>query len=316
MFIRPTDQIHIQEVGMRDGLQSAGQFVETEDKVRLLNRLSKTGLTKIEVTSFVSPKAVPLLADAETVLSAMERESGVVYTALIPNLRGLDRALAVELDEVNVVMSVSEAHNMANLRMTCEDSLKQFREVCINRGSLRVNGSLATAFGCPFTGTVRPSVVVDWAKRFLDAGIDSLSLADTIGTATPHQIFDLCSNVLDACPGVEVTLHLHNTRGLAIANAMSGISAGIRRLDASVGGIGGCPYAPGATGNVCTEDLVHALVFDGYQCVVDLDGLIAVSCDLQALLADPLPGLVHLAGPKTTTHPMSDELKSRLELVS
>ena len=248
MLTRPTDRIHIQEVGMRDGLQSAGQFVETEDKVRLLNRLSKTGLTKIEVTSFVSPKAVPLLADAETVLSAIERESGVVYTALIPNLRGLDRALAVELDEVNVVMSVSEAHNMANLRMTCEDSLKQFREVCVNRGSLRVNGSLATAFGCPFTGTVRSSVVVDWAKRFLDAGIDSLSLADTIGTATPHQIFDLCSNVIDACPGVEVTLHLHNTRGLGIANAMSGISAGIRRLDASVGGIGGCPYAPGATG--------------------------------------------------------------------
>ena len=141
MLTRPTDRIHIQEVGMRDGLQSAGQFVETEDKVRLLNRLSKTGLSKIEVTSFVSPKAVPLLADAETVLSAIDRESEVVYTALIPNLRGLDRALAVELDEVNVVMSVSEAHNMANLRMTCEDSLKQFREICVNRGSLRVNGS-------------------------------------------------------------------------------------------------------------------------------------------------------------------------------
>ena len=156
MLTRPTDRIHIQEVGMRDGLQSAGQFVETEDKVRLLNRLSKTGLSKIEVTSFVSPKAVPLLADAETVLSAIDRESGVVYTALIPNIRGLDRALAVELDEVNVVMSVSEAHNMANLRMTCEDSLKQFHEICVNRGSLRVNGSLATAFGCPFTGPVGP----------------------------------------------------------------------------------------------------------------------------------------------------------------
>ena len=135
----------------------------------------------------------------------------------------------------------------------------------------------------------------------LDAG-DSLSLADTIGTATPHQIFDLCSNVIDSCPGVEVTLHLHNTRGLAIANAMSGISAGIRRLDASVGGIGGCPYAR-ATGNVCTEDLVHALIFDGYQCAVDLDGLIAVSCDLQALLSDPLPGLVHLAGSRQQCTP-------------
>ena len=316
MYSRTTDQIHIQEVGMRDGLQSAGQFVETEDKVRLLNSLSKAGLSKIEVTSFVSPKAVPLLADAEAVLTAIDRQAGVSYSALIPNIRGLDRALSVELDEVNVVMSVSEVHNIANLRMTCDESLAQFHEICRNRGSLKVNGTLATAFGCPFTGPVEESTVLDWAKRYQDVGIDSLTLADTIGSATPNQIFELCSAMVEAFPGIEITLHLHNTRGLGIANALSGVSAGIRRLDASIGGIGGCPYAPGATGNVCTEDLVHALIFDGYQCAVDLDRLVAVSHDLESVLSEPLPGLIRQAGSKLTTHPMSDDLKCRLGLVS
>ena len=310
----PNETIYIQEVGMRDGLQSAGQFVETEDKIRLLNQLSQTGLSKIEVTSFVSPKAVPLLADAEDVLNAIERVSGVTYSALIPNIRGLERALAVDLDEVNVVMSVSNAHNMANLRMTCEESLNQYREICANRGSLKVNGTLATAFGCPFIGSVEPSMVLEWAGRYLDVGIDSLTLADTVGTATPHQIFDVCRRVIDAYPGIEVTLHLHNTRGLGVANALAGIDAGIRHLDASIGGIGGCPYAPGATGNVCTEDLVHALIFDGYRCDVDLDALIGIADQLEDVLSEPLPGLVRHAGSKLTTHPMSDDLRCRLGL--
>jgi hydroxymethylglutaryl-CoA lyase len=310
----PNEAIHIQEVGMRDGLQSADQFVETEDKIRLLNQLSQTGLSKIEVTSFVSPKAVPLLADAEDVLRAIERSRGVTYSALIPNIRGLERALSVDLDEVNVVMSVSNAHNMANLRMTCEESLNQFREICANRGPLKVNGTLATAFGCPFVGSIEPTMVLEWARRYMDTGIDSLTLADTVGTATPHQIFHICKQVVDAFPDVEVTLHLHNTRGLGIANALAGIDAGIRHLDASIGGIGGCPYAPGATGNVCTEDLVHALIFDGYRCDVDLEALIDIAGQLEDLLSDPLPGLVRHAGSKITKHPMSDDLRCRLGL--
>ena len=252
------------------------------------------------------------MADAEAVLDAIERVPGVIYSALIPNIRGLERALAVDLDEVNVVMSVSNAHNMANLRMTCDDSLDQFREICANRGSLRVNGTLATAFGCPFVGSVDPSMVLEWAKRYLDVGIDSLTLADTVGTATPHQIFGLCKAIVDEFPEIEITLHLHNTRGLGIANALAGIDAGIRHLDASIGGIGGCPYAPGATGNVCTEDLVHALIFDGYRCDVDLDALFEIARQLEEILCDPLPGLVRQAGTKLTTHPMSDDLRCRL----
>ena len=315
MFDIPRQTIHIQEVGMRDGLQSAGQFVETTEKIRLINQMSKLGFNKIEVTSFVSPKAVPLLADAEEVLNSIDRKADIGYTALIPNIRGLERALAVDLDEVNVVMSVSEAHNMANVRMSCKDSLSQLQRICENRGTLRVNGTLATAFGCPFTGNVSEDDVLQWGQQYLDVGVDSLTLADTVGTATPHQVFDLCSRAVTAFPGIEITLHLHNTRGLGVANALAGIAAGIRNFDASVGGIGGCPYAPGATGNVCTEDLVHALVFDGYSCNVDLEGLITVSHELEGLLPGKLSGLVRDAGLKNLQHPMSVELVDRLSVV-
>ena len=315
MFEIPRQTIHIQEVGMRDGLQSAGQFVETAEKIRLINQISKLGFHKIEVTSFVSPKAVPLLADAEKVLNSIDRHADVGYTALIPNIRGLERALSVELDEVNVVMSVSEAHNMANLRMSRKDSLNQFNEICKNRGTLLINGTLATAFGCPFTGDISGDEVIHWGQRYLDMGMDSLTLADTVGTATPRQIFDLCSRAVNTFGGIQITLHLHNTRGLGVANALAGIAAGIRNFDSSVGGIGGCPYAPGATGNVCTEDLVHALVFDGYSCKVDLEGIINVSHELELLLPGKLPGSVRAAGLKTIQYEMSDELVSRLSLI-
>lgn len=310
--VSTNDRIMIQEVGMRDGLQSAGSLIETEDKLRLLNKLSTLGFDKIEVTSFVSPKAVPLLADAEAVLAGMTRDPAVTYSALVPNLRGMERALKTDIDEVNVVMSVSEAHNLANLRMSCEASIAQFRDIRSSAGHLRVNGTLATAFGCPFTGPVDPNRVLDWGKRYLDVGIDSLTLADTIGAATPHQIDQLVSIFKSAFPDLELTLHLHNTRGLGIANALAGIAAGVRRFDGSFGGIGGCPYAPGATGNVCTEDLVHALQFDGYSCNVDLAGLISVTHDLELLLPGELPGLVRCSGTKVQTHQMSAQLQQML----
>ena len=316
-FERPLTEhpILIQEVGMRDGLQSAGSFIETDDKVSLIDQLSSLGLKKIEVTSFVSPKAVPLLADAEVVLSKIQRNPDVVYTALIPNARGLERALQTELDEVNVVMSVSEAHNLANLRMRCSESLEQFRIITRDSGSLRVNGTLATAFGCPFTGPVDSSEVLDWGRRYLDLGIDSLTIADTIGAATPGQVYSVATAFIQAFPGIELTLHLHNTRGLGIANALAGIAAGITRFDASLGGIGGCPYAPGATGNVCTEDLVHALIFDGYSCEVLLPELIEVVNALDVLLPGSLTGLVRTSGLRDRVHSMSEGLQSMLESV-
>lgn len=305
----PQDPILIQEVGMRDGLQSAGTFIDTDAKIELLNALSTLGLAKIEVTSFVSTKAVPLLADAEAVLNQIDRSDNVTYTALIPNLRGLERALQTRLDEVNVVMSISETHNLANLRLTCAESMAQIEAIVKQSGDLRVNGTLATAFGCPFTGPVDPEAVLSWARRYLDAGVDGLTVADTIGAATPHQVYNLCRSIVTAHPEVELTLHLHNTRGLGIANALAGIAAGVRRFDASFGGIGGCPYAPGATGNVCTEDLVHALQFDGYNCGVDLEGLISATNRLEQLLPGKLPGLVRASGSASRLHPVSDGLR-------
>lgn len=309
----PSKPILLQEVGMRDGLQSAGQMVETDDKVRLLNALSGLGFAKIEVTSFVSPKAVPLLADAEAVLAQINRHPNVDYVALIPNVRGLERALATDLDEVNVVMSVSEAHNLANMRMTCDESYTQFAEVVKFAKDLRVNGTLATAFGCPFVGAIAPNQVLDWVQRFLDIGIQSITIADTVGVATPHEVYSLCSIVRDRYPSLPVTLHLHNTRGLGITNAYAGIAAGIDRFDASLGGIGGCPYAPGATGNVCTEDLVHALVQDGFECAVDLDGLIQIATELQKLLGQHFPGLVKDSGPRTRLHSLPASVAERLQ---
>ena len=306
------DRIFFQEVGMRDGLQSANRFVETDKKIRLINCLSDLGLHKIEVTSFVSPKAVPLLADAEIVLGGIRRNPGVRYTALIPNRRGLDRALECNLDEVNVVMSASEAHNISNLRMTCASSLEAITGIVKECGSLSVNGTIATAFGCPFTGTVAPVDILRLATRFLEVGVDSLTVADTIGTATPSEIRHLCGLLKQEFPEVELTLHLHNTRGLAIANAFAGIEAGIRHFDSSFGGIGGCPYAPGATGNVCTEDLVHAFHFDGYRSGVDLDGLIQATNQLEKILGKELDGLVRKSGKKNVIHPMSVELQTLL----
>lgn len=308
----PESAILIQEVGMRDGLQSAGQFVETADKVRLLNRLSRLGFRKIEVTSFVSPKAVPLLADAEAVLAQIERQSGVDYVALVPNLRGLERALATELDEINVVMSVSELHNVANMRMSCDDSLQQFAEIVKQAHGLRINGTLATAFGCPFSGPVEPARVYEWVRRYRDIGIESITIADTIGVATPHEVYRLCSELRSRDPDLEITLHLHNTRGLGITNAYAGIAAGIMRFDASLGGIGGCPYAPGATGNVCSEDLIHALSRDGYRCEVDLDGLIGVAKALEELLDQRFPGLVKASGSRERRHPVPQSVQQWL----
>lgn len=305
----PKHPIQLHEVGMRDGLQSAGQFVETDDKVRLINRLSTLGFAKIEVTSFVSPKAVPLLADAEDVLARIERNPAVQYVALIPNLRGLERALATELDEVNVVMSVSEVHNLANMRMGCDESLKQFAEVVQKAGRVRVNGTLATAFGCPFSGAIDPKEVVTWTERYLDIGIQSITIADTVGVATPGAVYALCSDLRARYPQVQMTLHLHNTRGLAITNAYAAIAAGFDRFDASLGGIGGCPYAPGATGNVCTEDLAHALTRDGFHCDVDLQGLISVAKELESILGHQFPGLIKDAGPRERTHAIPESVQ-------
>lgn len=300
-------RIFIQEVAVRDGFQIEPRFVATADKIALIDRLSRCGVAKIEVTSFSSPKAIPMLADAEGVMRGIERVAGVEYAALVPNLRGCERALSCNVDEINLVMSASESHNRANLAMSCDDSLGQFaRIVAVARGHAAINASLSTAFGCPFEGVVPPSRVLDLVARFVDLGITRVSLCDTTGMANPTQVEELFTSVLRAWPSLQVTAHFHNTRGMGLANALAALRVGVRHFDASLGGLGGCPFAPGATGNVCTEDLVHMFDSMGWNTGVDLAALLEVAADLPTLVGHDVPGQVLKAGPWTRRYPVPE----------
>jgi hydroxymethylglutaryl-CoA lyase len=299
-------RIYIQEVSVRDGFQIEPTFVPTQTKIALINRLSRTGLAKIEATALVSPKAIPMLADAEAVLQGIERRPGVRYAALVPNVRGCERALACRVDEINLVMSASQSHNRANLRMSCEQSLAQFAEVVRVAQASRVfvNASLSTAFGCPFDGEIAQGRVLDLVGQIAALGVQGLSLCDTTGMAHPAQVEQLCRAVIGQCPGLEITAHFHNTRGMGLANALAALEAGVVHFDASLGGLGGCPYAPGATGNVCTEDLVHMFQCMGCDTGVDLDALLAVARDLPEMVGHEVPGQVMKAGPSSRRYPL------------
>lgn len=294
-------RIYMQEVGTRDGLQAETVFVPTEQKIALVNALSDAGLAKIEVTSFVSPKAIPVLRDADEVMRGITRRPGVVYTALVPNVRGALRALDTATDELNLVMSATEAHNQSNLRMTREQSFAGLAEVAdlVHRESPQtaLNVSLSCTFGCPLEGEVPTDTVLGWCARYIDTlGTHGITLCDTTGMAYPSQVFALVQAFRQRWPGTELTLHVHNTRGMGLANVLAAIDAGANRFDASIGGLGGCPYAPGATGNVCSEEVVHALQWMGYDTGVDLDKLLAVARSLEPLLGHLVPSQLVRAG--------------------
>jgi len=288
------DVIEIFEVVARDGLQSEPRFAQTAEKIALIDALSRTGVAKIEATAFVSPKAVPNMRDAGEVMAGIERAPGIIYSALAPNLRGAADALAAGAQEVNVVFSASESHNMANVRATCEQSLAAIAEIIAmcGRAQRPVTVSIATAFGCPFEGHVARERVLDFVDRCVAMGASSVALADTIGVGNPAHVEDLVKAALRKLDGLPLTLHFHNTRGMGLANVYAAWRAGARRFDAALGGIGGCPFAPGATGNICTEDTVHMFHEMGVKTGVDLDALIAISETLPALLGHDTFGLV------------------------
>jgi len=300
-----SQRLYIQEVSARDGFQMETQMVPTDKKIAYLNRLSDTGLSKIEVTSFTSPTSIPTLADAESVIKGMLRAPGVIYTALVPNLRGCERALATSIDEINLVMSASESHNLANLRMTCEQSLVQLASIARRaRGTVQISASISTAFGCPFEGNIDVARIMELIARIEGMGIDQVSLCDTTGMANPTQVEHLFAEVRSRWPEKEFTAHFHNTRGMGLANVLAALRVGITRFDAALGGLGGCPFAPGATGNVCTEDLVHMLHAMGYDTDVDLDGLLLIAADLPSLVGHEIPGQVVKAGLSTRRYPL------------
>ncbi|OEY67354.1 hydroxymethylglutaryl-CoA lyase [Marinobacter sp. X15-166B] len=315
MFTELPQRIRVNEVVTRDGFQSEPEFVPTTTKVELINALAGLGLNKIEVTSFVSPRAVPNLRDAAEVFAAITRDTPTRYVALVPNQQGCARALELGVEEINLVMSVSESHNLANMRMTCEQSLQQFGQIAdMTAGTgMRLNGSLATSFGCPFEGQPTQERILGLVDAYLERGLHSLTLADTTGMAAPNQVQSLCQAVRARWPELELTLHFHNTRGLGLANVLAALAAGVDQFDASLGGLGGCPFAPGATGNICTEDLVHMLTEMGLQTGVDLDGLLLQSERLAGIVNHDLPGQVRKAGPRRQTRPLPHSVKQLMQ---
>ena len=305
MIQRYDDPLIVQEVSPRDGLQIEPTWVKTADKIALIDQLSLAGFSRIEAGSFVSPKAIPALRDGEQVFQGIERRPGVIYVALIPNLKGAQRAIESRADELNLVMSASQTHNLANMRMRCEASLAAFADVArfAAEHPVRLNGSIATTFGCPFEGKIDEDRVLQIVEAYQALGIQGISLADTTGMANPRQVTRLVKRVLQRVSARDLTLHFHNTRGLGLCNVLAAYDAGARRFDAALGGLGGCPFAPGASGNICTEDLVNLCDEVGIHTGIDLPHLLQLSRHLPALLGHELPGQVVKAGRNCDLHP-------------
>ena len=299
-------RITVREVGPRDGFQIEETFIPTHEKIAVVYGLIAAGVREIEVTSFVSPRAVPQLADAADVVAGADRSTGARLTALVPNARGAERAADAGVDVMAVFCSASESHNRKNVNRSIAASLEGFKEVArIAEGAgIELSGGIATAFGCPFEGEVPPSALVRIAKAYRDLGIRHVGLGDTTGMATPPVVRAALRALREEVPEADIGLHFHNTRGIGLANVLVGLSEGVTYYDASVAGLGGCPFAAGATGNICTEDLVYLLHESGYATGIDLEALIEVARHLERILGRTLPGQVMKAGPRLTRHGM------------
>ena len=291
--------VRIFEVGPRDGLQNESKPIPTEAKLRFIDLLADAGLREIESTSFVSPKAIPQLADAEAVMGGLERRPGVRYPVLVPNARGMDRAETAGADAICVFTAASEAFTRANINMTITESIDAFRPV-IDRAREQgwwTRGYVSTAFGCPYQGEVGEAAVVAVAQQLLELGVDELSIGDTIGVAAPADVRRVVGALDTAGIGPDrLAMHFHDTRGTALANVAAALELGLRTFDASTGGTGGCPYAPGAAGNLATEDLVYLLEREGLEHGVDLDALLVAARHVSETLGRPVSTKVGLAG--------------------
>jgi len=292
--------VSIREVGPRDGLQ-AEDPVPTEAKVRLIDALSTTGVRRIEAVSFVHPQAIPQMADAEQVARQIRRADGVRYCALVPNVRGAERALAAGFTEIEVVVSASDTHNRHNVNRSTAESLDDIAALTdlVHRAGARIEVIIATSFGCPYEGDIAPGRVAGIVERVLSDGADRLAFGDTTGMATPRRVRELLSAVREHATDVPLLLHFHNTRGTALANILTALELGVTEFDASVGGLGGCPYAPGASGNVATEEVVHMLHDMGIDTGIDLAALLEVAAFAEKLVGRELPSGVLRAGPRT-----------------
>ena len=308
------ERVTICEVGPRDGFQIEPAFIPTELKVEAVDRLSETGIPRIEATSFVHPKVVPQMRDAETVMARIRRRPGTVYAALVPNDKGAVRAVDAGADRIHTVVSASESHNLANVNMTVEQSLVKLGAVMevAARARVPVGCAVSTSFGCPFEGEVPLSRLERVVGALVGMGARAIGLADTTGMANPRQVGRVLGHLVPRFPGIEWTLHTHDTRALAIPNILAAMEHGVAHFDSSIGGLGGCPFAPGASGNVCTEDLVHALHAMGIETGIDLGLLVATSRRVEEIVGRPLPGQIIKAGPWDRRYPVPDGVAARL----
>ncbi|WP_343447935.1 hydroxymethylglutaryl-CoA lyase [Micromonospora schwarzwaldensis] len=299
------DAVSIREVGPRDGLQNE-EPIPTDAKVRLLDALSRTGVRRIEAVSFVHPKAIPQMADADEVWQRAAKVDGVRYSALVPNTRGAQRALAAGFTEIEVVVSASDTHNRRNVNRSTDESLDDIAELIalLHEAGATAEVIVATSFGCPYEGDVDPARVAAIVDRVVRDGADRVAFGDTTGMGTPRRVRELVTAVRDRNAQVPVLLHFHNTRGTALANMLTAMELGVTEFDASVGGLGGCPYAPGASGNLATEEAVHMLHDMGVDTGIDLDALIEAAELAEHLLAKKLPSGVLRAGPRTRLTPL------------
>lgn len=301
-------EVKITEVGPRDGFQSEKTILKTEDKIDVINNLIEAGFPRIEVSSFVSPKAIPQLADAETILSKVNRSSDTILAALVPNSRGALRAVEAKLDQIVVFLSASESHNKKNVNRSVDESLQGFREIAdiAGKNSIPIQGDIATAFGCPFEGNISPKKLANISKEYKQMGFEGVTLGDTTGMATPVVVTDAINAIRDNVPDFNITLHFHNTRGVGLANVMTGLNEGITDYESCFGGMGGCPFAPNATGNICSEDLIYLLHEMGIETGIDLDRTIGIAKKVESLVGHKLPGQVMRAGHRLLSYSMDE----------
>lgn len=295
--MRRPSRATVVEVGPRDGLQNEPVAIPTAQKIEFVDRLSQAGLPVIEVSAFVSPRWVPQMADAGDVFAGITRRRSTRYTALVPNLAGLERAQAAGVGEIAIFAAASESFSRRNINQSIDESLDAYRTVCARAAelTLRVRAYVSTAFGCPFEGTVPPSSVARVSSALVDMGAFEVSVSDTIGIAHPGQVPEVVGAVAARIPLERIALHFHDTRGTALANVLTALDLGIATFDASAGGLGGCPYAPGATGNLATEDLIYMLSGLGVETGVDLEALLDASAFIEPHVGHPLPSRYYRA---------------------
>ncbi len=307
--------VSIREVGPRDGFQMERDFIPTDTKIEIINGLVDSGIRLFEATSFVSPKAIPQLRDAFDVMAGVHRVKGLEMGALVPNVRGAENAALARVDEMVLLVSASESHNKSNVNQTIESSLRGFETVVKIASDVRIGlrCSMSVAFGCPFEGDVDPEKVTRVVERMVTLGINRISLCDTTGMATPPIVRGTCQFVMDRYPDLDVSLHFHNTRGLGLVNVYEALNMGLYIFESSVAGLGGCPFAPGATGNVCTEDLVYLMGELGFETGINLVELIKVAKKVEEVVGRELPGQVMKAGPRLDLRPLPDKISDETQ---